>query len=68
LRIFLNLITTEINFEEKLYIHFNNFMMQLHHSLHKIRYENKDNNDELIEAIKSILKNNYSLVMCSFLC
>ena len=44
--------------ENKIYIHFNSFMIQLHESLHNIRQQKNDYQDELIEALKLILKNN----------
>ena len=44
--------------ENKIYIHFNSFMIQLHESLHNIRQQKNDYQDELIEALILILKNN----------
>lgn len=40
----------------KIYFHFNSFMQTLHENLRDIRMENKKYDDELIEAVKRIVK------------
>ena len=44
--------------ENKLYIHFNNFIHQIHQELHQIRLQKTIVNDELFHALLLILKNN----------
>ena len=47
-----------IETQDKLCVHFNSFMMQLHESLHKIRQQKNNHKNELFEALILILKKN----------
>lgn len=50
----------------KIYFHFNSFMRLIHEALRDIRSENKKYNDELIEAVKRVVKNQKLLCFDEF--
>ncbi len=50
----------------KIYFHFNAFMRLIHETLRDIRMEKKKYSDELIEAIKRVVKNNQLICLDEF--
>ena len=51
---------------KKIYFHFNAFMRKIHENLRDIRKEEKKHKDELIEALKRIIKDNKVLCFDEF--
>jgi cell division protein ZapE len=55
-----------LKINHKIYFHFNSFMKKIHETLRDLRKEAKKYDDELIEAVKRIIKNNHLLCLDEF--